>query len=95
MVRGVMVLMKGVQIGTLYKLLGSVDSTGCNNIVVPEVDSTLTRLRLGLSRFKLTRQVIIKSTRPCYGMRGWDTLEKKDFELCITKVWSKTFLNVI
>jgi hypothetical protein len=40
MVRGVMVLMKGVWIGTLYKLLGSVDSTGCNNIVVPEVDST-------------------------------------------------------
>jgi hypothetical protein len=39
MVRGVMVLMKGVQIGTLYKLLGNVDSTGCNNIVVPEVDS--------------------------------------------------------
>jgi hypothetical protein len=28
MVRGVMVLMKGVQIGTLYMLLGSVDSTG-------------------------------------------------------------------
>jgi hypothetical protein len=27
MVRGVMVLMKGVRIGTLYKLLGSVDST--------------------------------------------------------------------
>jgi hypothetical protein len=24
-------------------------------------------------------------------MRGWDTLEKKDFELCITKVWSKDF----
>jgi hypothetical protein len=36
--QGVMVLMKGVWIGTLYKLLGNVDLTGCNNIVVPEVD---------------------------------------------------------
>jgi hypothetical protein len=44
MVRGAMVLMKGVWIGTLYKLLGNVDSTGCNNIISPEIDSTVTRL---------------------------------------------------
>jgi hypothetical protein len=35
MVRGVMVLMKGVQIETPYKFLGNVNSTGCNNNVVP------------------------------------------------------------
>jgi hypothetical protein len=35
MVRGVMVLLRGVQIGTMYKLLGNVDSTRCNNIVAP------------------------------------------------------------
>jgi hypothetical protein len=40
MVRGVMVLMKGFNIGTLYKLIEIFDSIGCNNIVVPEVDST-------------------------------------------------------
>jgi hypothetical protein len=52
MVRGVMVLMKGVWIGTLYKLLGNVDSTGCNNIVSPEsTDSTdSTRCRLNSTR---------------------------------------------
>jgi hypothetical protein len=44
MVRAYMVLMKGFRIKTLYKLIGSVDLTGCNNIIVPEVDSTLTRL---------------------------------------------------
>jgi hypothetical protein len=44
MVRGVMGLMKGVRIGTLYKLLGSVVSTRCNNIIVPEVDSTQAKL---------------------------------------------------
>jgi hypothetical protein len=37
-----MVLMNEVHIGTLYKLLGSVDSIGCNNIDVPKVDSTST-----------------------------------------------------
>jgi hypothetical protein len=42
MVKGVMVLMKGVWIGTLYKLLGSVDSTRFNNIIFPEVKSTST-----------------------------------------------------
>jgi hypothetical protein len=45
MVRGEMILMKEVSIGTLYKLLGSVDSTGCNNIVVYEVESTQIDLR--------------------------------------------------
>jgi hypothetical protein len=44
MVRGVMVLMKGVQIGTIYKLLENVDSTGCNNIIAPEVESTSTQI---------------------------------------------------
>jgi hypothetical protein len=85
MVRGVMVLMKGVWIGTLYKLLGNVNLIGCNNNIVPKVDSTHIRL----SRFKLTRQVFINLTQPFYGTRGWDTLEKKDFELCETKVWLK------
>ena len=41
-VRATMVFMKGGHIGTLYKLLGNVDSTGCNNIVTPEIDSTAT-----------------------------------------------------
>ena len=38
MVRGAVVLMKEVWIGTLYKLLENVDSIGCNKTVVPEVD---------------------------------------------------------
>jgi hypothetical protein len=32
-----MVLLKGVQIGTLYKLLGSTISDGCNSSIVPEI----------------------------------------------------------
>jgi hypothetical protein len=44
MFRDAMVSMKGVQIGTLYKLLENVDLTKCNNIILPEVDSTSTQL---------------------------------------------------
>jgi hypothetical protein len=51
-VRGAMMLMKGVWIETLYKLLGNVNSNGCNNIVFPEVDST--RLEMSQISFDLT-----------------------------------------
>jgi hypothetical protein len=37
MVRGAMVLMKGVWFGTLYKLLGSTISDGCNSSIVPDI----------------------------------------------------------
>jgi hypothetical protein len=36
MVRGSMVLLKGVQFGTLYKLQGSIISDGCNSSIVPD-----------------------------------------------------------
>jgi len=36
MIKGEMVLMQGVQIGTLYKLLGIIFIDGCNSSVVPE-----------------------------------------------------------
>jgi hypothetical protein len=44
MVRGAMVLMKGVQIGTLYKLLGNVNSTRLNNIISPKIELNVTRI---------------------------------------------------
>jgi hypothetical protein len=37
MVRGAMVLLKGVQFGTLYKLQGSTISDGCNSSIVPDI----------------------------------------------------------
>jgi hypothetical protein len=36
MIRGAMVLMRRVHCGTLYKLLGSTYTNGCNSSVVPE-----------------------------------------------------------
>jgi hypothetical protein len=47
MVRGAIVLMKGVWIGTLYKLLGNADLTGCNNINAYEIDSTSNQIDFG------------------------------------------------
>jgi hypothetical protein len=35
-----MVLMRGFHIGTIYKLLGNVNSTGYNNTTIPEVELT-------------------------------------------------------
>jgi hypothetical protein len=37
MVRGEMVLLKGVRFGTLYKLEGSIISDGCNSSIVPNI----------------------------------------------------------
>jgi hypothetical protein len=57
MVRGAMVLMRGVWIGTLYKLLGNVDSTGCNNIIAPKIDST----RLDVTQLDSTRAKLVQT----------------------------------
>jgi hypothetical protein len=37
MVRGEMVLLRGFQIGTLYKILGVTISDWCNNFVISEI----------------------------------------------------------
>ena len=37
MVRGAMVLLQGVRIGTLYKLQGITISSGCNASIVPNI----------------------------------------------------------
>jgi hypothetical protein len=42
MVRVVMVLVKGVQIGILYNLIGNANLIGYNIIIVPQFGSTLT-----------------------------------------------------
>jgi hypothetical protein len=65
MVRGAMVLMKGFRIGTLYKLLENVDSTGCNNIFVPKVYSILIN-QLDLTRAKLiqTDSIVLRQVKP-------------------------------
>ena len=41
MVRGTMVLMRGIRIGTLYKLLGKTDGCSCNQVVNPKTNEIL------------------------------------------------------
>ena len=41
MVRGTMVLMQGIRIGTLYKLLGRTEGCSCHQMVDPKIDENL------------------------------------------------------
>jgi hypothetical protein len=61
MVKGVMVLMKGFCSGTLYKLLGNVNWTGCNNVVVVEVNSNLNQLNSNLTKIDLNQDELIQT----------------------------------
>jgi hypothetical protein len=56
-----MVLMKGVRIGTLYKLLGNVDSTRCNRIFAPEIKLTVTLLNLMSTQIDSTRAKLVQT----------------------------------
>ena len=77
MVRGSMVLMRGVRYGTLYKLLGKIIIDECNNYVVLEEggkdDKTLTASG---GKTMLWHQILGIS-------------EKRDFKNYKVKVWLK------
>jgi hypothetical protein len=96
MVRGAIVLIKGVQIGTLYKMFWNVDLTRCNNIISPKAGSTSTQLdptQAESIQTNSTRHDKIDPTMLWHERMGH--IGKKDFNPCITKVWSKVFLNVV
>eukprot|EP00253_Pinus_taeda_P028998 PITA_28998 len=72
MVPGALVLMWGVQIGTLYKLQGSIVVDGCNSFVVPES---------GAENLVVFREIH-------GGIKGLDILERRVFEYFMVKVWN-------
>ena len=72
MVRGALVLMQGVQIGTLYKLQGSTVVNGCNSSVVPESG---------------TENLVVSGEKTMCGIKGLDILERMAFEYFMVKVW--------
>jgi hypothetical protein len=74
MVRGEMVLMRGVCCGTLYKLLGRTYTNGCNNSIFLE------------QKMKETRPILSQKRRPCCGIKDWGILEKTAFEHYTVKV---------
>jgi hypothetical protein len=81
MVRGAMVLMRGVQCGTLYKLLGITYTNECNIFVVPEQRN----------KGDKTNTVPEKKTM-LWHQRLWGILEKRAFEHYTVKVWLKVCL---
>eukprot|EP00253_Pinus_taeda_P030009 PITA_30009 len=93
MVRGALVLMRGVQIGTLYKLLGSIIIDGCNNymvlesgvenLVVSREKTMLWHQRLGHIREKGLR--ILHGNGMIEGMSNYSI----DFDFCKHCVYGK------
>lgn len=77
MVRRAMDLLRGVLIGTLYKLLGSNVTNESNNLTVSNKGSKFPQL--------LQKKI-------WYGIDRWHTPRRKSFDIFIEKVWSKTFL---
>ena len=47
-----------------------------------------------LSILRLMRFYHVWLIGPCCGINNWDTLAKRDFMLCIVKVWLKVFLII-
>jgi hypothetical protein len=77
MVRGEMVLSKGIRNGTLYKFLGSTTSDGCNRCIVPDIGA------------EEGKNLIVLEKRLCYGIKDWGMLERRAFEYYTIKVWLK------
>jgi hypothetical protein len=61
MVRGVMVLMRGFRIGTLYKMLWNVDSTRCNNIASPKLVANTTQPESMSTQLDLTQAKLVQT----------------------------------
>jgi hypothetical protein len=77
MVQGAMVLLKGVRIGSLYKLLGSTISDGCNSSIVPEI---------GAEEGKIPS---LWKNKLCCDIKDWGISERRAFEYYMFNVWLK------
>ena len=77
MVRGSMVLTRGVWYGTLYKLLGRTIIEECNSSAVLEEGG------------KDDRTLTTSGGKTMYGIKDWGTSEKRAFEHYKVKVWLK------
>jgi hypothetical protein len=77
MVQGEMVLPRGVWIGTLYNMLGTIISDGCNYSIV---------LEIGFEEVK-TPTISREKTTLC--IKDWGISERRDFKYYTIKVWLK------
>jgi hypothetical protein len=84
MVRGEMVLLKGVWIGTLYNMQGRTISEGCNSSIVFEI---------GAKEEKKLLESLEK--RLCCGIKDWGILERRDLIYYVVNLWLKVCLNAL
>jgi hypothetical protein len=81
MVQRAMVLLKGVHIGTLYKMQGSTISNGCNASIVPHTEA------------EEEKTPTIFGERLFCGIKHWGISERRDFDYYTVKVWFNVYIN--
>ena len=72
MVRGALILMRGVRIGTLYKLQGSTVVDGCNSSMVPENG---------------VENLVVSGEKTMLWHQRLGHMERRAFEYFMVKVW--------
>jgi hypothetical protein len=83
MVRGAMVLMKGVQFGTLSKLLGRTISDGYNSSMVPDI------------RVEEERTPIVSGEKVMLWHQRMGHIKRRVFDYYTVKVWLKVCLTAL
>jgi hypothetical protein len=92
MVRGAMVLLKGVRIGTLYKLQGSTISDGCNSSIVLDIGAeeektpTVSGEKVMLWHQRLGH--IERRVFDYYMVKVW-------LKVCLTALWILIYVNIV
>jgi hypothetical protein len=92
MVRGAMVLLKGVRFGTLYKLQGSTISDGCNSSIVPDIGVEEERTPTVSGE-----KVMLWHQRLGHiGEKGLDYYTVKVWlKVCLTSLWILISVNIV
>jgi hypothetical protein len=92
MVRGEMVLLKGVWFGTLYKMQGSTISDGCNSSIVPDigVEEERTPIVSGEKVMMWHQRLGISERRvfDYYTVKVW-------LKVCLTSLWILIYVNIV
>jgi hypothetical protein len=92
MVRGAIVLLKGVRFGTLYKLQGSTISDGCNSSIVPDIgieeEKTPTVSGEKFMRWHQRLGHIGEKGFNYYTVKVW-------LKVCLTTLWILISMNIV
>ena len=92
MVRGAMVLLKGVHFGTLYKLQRKTITNGCNSSIFPDIGVEEERTpTVSGEKVMLWHQILGH-----IGEKGLRLLHGKGMvQVCLTALWILIYVNIV